>query len=359
MSERITFEEFSEGVTVAGAGGVGVSIMEPRVKYVRGQVSATPDEGFVACGDGREYCMLVTGATHAEKLDKLEQVFYRVRDAKWESGLITFDIDDTEGSGLEFEYTFQIPTVEPTAELFAARVTASEAFYASVRGYVSVARENLFEHPTVNGSPAGSFGDTYYAGSGFDSYAAADATSEYALWWPEYETFGGVFFALSSFRTGFSFYSEDDPSDASPSLYAIEASPEDGYSSCDAILDIHETVAFIDNDTSGDPLSPANDLYIRPLFRVRAPGFDLRNNSSNEFGDPLAAAGIDLVLELSDSKTLQCPLYYASSVFFIESVIASSDFVLKANKWWLYATKNGDPAWDETTGAPINGGPGA
>jgi hypothetical protein len=302
--------------------------------------------------------MLVTGATQAEKLDKLEQVFYRVRDARWTAGSFTFHINDTEGSGEEWDTIIEIPAVEPTERLLATRddVDFTEQ---TARGYVSFARDGFFNPPTLNGAPSGSFGETYTAaGEGYYDFSAADAASEYAIWWTPYQSATGDFSFLDPgvFRTGYFFYSNFATDMESPSLYVFtefsDANDEYPYFFCEALLHIHDTIAFVDNDESGDPFSPANDMYLRPEFSVE--GSTIRITTIAADLDP---AGCDLVLELSGDKTLRCPLYFGDSLFLVSS-FSGTDFVLTATKWWPYGA-SGDERWDSTTGEPINGGPGA
>ena len=358
MSERITFREKTEGVCVEGPaidydGPKPVSIMEPRVKYVRGQVTDTPDPGFVACGDGREYCMLVTGDTHAEKLDKLEQVFYRVRDTQWMAGIGEFEIYISEESN--WTTTIQPPLSDPTPQL-ASVFSSGGVSSSSRRGYLYRRGTSLYQHPSEQGAVAGAFGETYISGG-----SNADAESEYALWWRgPTNAFG---FLQRWFRTAFNFSSNYlvPPGDTDPGgyVFTVSHSGEDAPTqlNCGATLIIEDTVAFIDNDGSGDPLSPANDLYINLSFNTATSYGGETSVGIHSSSSGAVAAGIDLILEVSDGKTLRCPLYQASS-FGLDTFSGGTNFVLKATKYWPYATKDGSPAWDEDTGAPINGGPG-
>jgi hypothetical protein len=42
-----------------------------------------------------------------------------------------------------------------------------------------------------------------------------------------------------------------------------------------------------------------------------------------------------------------------------EIVVEDASCSIEVTEWWTYATKSGAPAWNATTGAPANGGPGA
>ena len=74
MGEKITFRRGrNTTVTVDGA----VSIVEPRVKFVRGWIDdgGSQPAGTVRCGDGELFCIEAT-------VDQMCEIFYRVRDAR-------------------------------------------------------------------------------------------------------------------------------------------------------------------------------------------------------------------------------------------------------------------------------------
>jgi len=124
-------------------------------------------------------------------------------------------------------------------------------------------------------------------------------------------------------------------------------------------------LAFIDETGSGDPYDPLNTLYMRLDFNmltalVVAPSisrgtFGLR---SRYYDDNQTAAGVNVVFKLAGGAEVSCPLYKHNSTYDSNLVFDSvSDIIIEATKWWPYATSTGDPAWDEDTGLPINGGP--
>jgi hypothetical protein len=74
------------------------------------------------------------------------------------------------------------------------------------------------------------------------------------------------------------------------------------------------------------------------------------------YEDSGAAVRLNMVSG-SPSARLCTPIAYGDTTD--GYVTTASDFVFEATEWWPYATTAGLPAWDTTTGLPLNGGPGA
>lgn len=376
MPERITFRGRGRGCAVEV--GDAVSIVEPRVKFLRGQItSGAPSEGFVACGDGTAYPMEVTA-------EQLAEIMYRVRDAQFTTGEvdILFSSDEPPEDPPEDNHnisTFTFGT--PPTNLYESDVFADFL----VRGYcTSVASTD----PTTDPDPMADygalyFGDHYELTDGFGEYIKVrEAVTEYALWAGVEEPIGtinngkfeqysenswGSYFlpepADMRFRTGFSYLGQD-------SLYSLLVGYPSGISDFDfaggstAYLNFSGEVAWVDVDASGDPFSSGNRLFIGMVFAQGNDPVILCTNTSEDLGTfsssyATAPLDIDFEMELADGVVVSCPLYwglvYDPGVD--SSVYSATNYRIKATKWWPYADKEGDPAWDEDTGLPINGGP--
>jgi hypothetical protein len=111
-------------------------------------------------------------------------------------------------------------------------------------------------------------------------------------------------------------------------------------------------VAYVGKD---QPLHPDSVLYVGVLVEMYSAGTGFFVGSIEGTGNE--TFGSDLEIQLSDAS-VSFPLYYNPN-FLITEATSARNFVLAAKKWWPYATSEGFPAWDENTGQPANGGPGA
>lgn len=93
--------------------------------------------------------------------------------------------------------------------------------------------------------------------------------------------------------------------------------------------------------------------------------FEFGSNPSGYGGD---ATFTDITVTLAgmNSGNVSIPMKYTSSLVSEiidykrdEVTISGVSIALTVVEWFPYATKAGDPAWNTTTGAPANGGPGA
>lgn len=166
---------------------------------------------------------------------------------------------------------------------------------------------------------------------------------------------GDYAYSEVTFRCGFHHIVAQDMR-GTPPRYGIYAHPTGYPETVDPTITsllFSGRVAWVDDDLSGNPFSGGNRLFVGMYFYLSpsASGINLSNRYAP--GDNIAA-GVNLVLQLADS-TVSCPLYqYATGL-----TTSGSDFVITAKEWWPYATSAGLPAWDTSTGLPVNDGPGA
>jgi len=134
----------------------------------------------------------------------------------------------------------------------------------------------------------------------------------------------------------------DDPTD-----------PKSGVDDCR--LEIEDMVAWLDDAESGNPFDAGNRRFLKLNF-IAWWGYSplITPILFTTLSDYSYAMGIDLELELSAGVNPSCPLYDN-----ISETYSGGNIVMEITEWWPYSTKSGDPAWDSTTGLPLNGGPGA
>lgn len=359
-----------------------------RFNLVKGQVSATPDDGYVSCGDGTAYPLLVT-------LDQLIEIIYRVRDAAWVSG--DFETGSYGSVGKVF-----VNSVPPTVALVDAQEWTTDFSDLSIRGYCSLITDNDLTPEEADpfpakASPSELLADVYSftlneAYTGADSVLSVrEATSEMALWlnaaattdhedigklWTGSLELNDLFGAAtvgdypSQQPTGFNVYTHqwrDNLGETSPQVYGVtgECGVWNGsgydYETGPSVssLNVGLKVAWVDTAASGNPFDPANQLFLQVDFAAQVIDLSIPYSycliSTNKAGltDPVDA-GVDLILELAGSIPVSCNIYYdkfyatASGFLSEPDELSGNDFIIAANKWWGY-----DGKFNTTTGARL------
>ena len=369
MGEKVTIRPRGRGCCVAD--GNAVSITEPRVKFVEGSLDGVIG---VKCGDGTRNSILVT-------VDQLSEIYYRVKDAEFTQGSFSWD---AFGDTAEISVTTGVP---PTALVTLVGDSAGD-HAVSARGFCAI--ENVVSpNEPLDEYGAGYFGATYYITNQWENLAVRDiGINERAMWangsntnpksdatygsfWSGSVLLGGAYVGyadlVAPFRTGFNQTFTDYF--AYPTVYGIwsDTSYFDSYS--ETSLNIGDKVVFIDTTGSGDPYDSGNSLYISiysDAWVGDGGGTGVLYLSSIEddsgfFPNTNMSAGINLTLELSNSVTVSCPLYFDEDIIpdgGFGYTIAGTDFIIEATEWWPYADNAGLPAWDSTTGLTVNGGAG-
>lgn len=270
----------------------GVFTPNLRVAFVEGQVSATPDPGFVACGDGLPYPLEITGADINEKLDRLAEIIYRVKDAWFIGGEITFTISGTPA-------TYSGPTSAP-----ANRYTYTSATEYQIRGY------------TVGGVDIGD--------------------NERDLWGNDYGPY-----------TAFRYDMLDE--------FGINAGDAAWFNpGSRSEVKLTGNVAIVRADPADGFFASTNRFFLQLEFYFYdfgVPGYGATTDitASGIFGDaPLFQQACNYEMQLSNCS-LTCPLYFAPL-----DDLGGSNFIHAAQEWWPYAKNSpSEPVWNSATGAKL------
>jgi hypothetical protein len=312
MSQRIAFRDRASGKSW------------PRIEFVKGWLTGgtDPEDGSEECGDGTFYPLKVTW-------DQLEEILYRVRDSWFISGRIKYSATEL----------VEIANPPPIGDNLSNYIDLGSGRFTSwIRGYST--SSNLVNHGGQ------SFGEPYDRnGTNF-----RDAIKEAGMW------------SMFAPRSGLDHFIGSRPiSDFTEGTYDLDGNYGAGgligtFGANQVSLSIFPGVAF----TGDDIRDTDGDFYLSCFFEIFG-NFDAANplksvSYDNDFEEFLVPADINLKIELSKTE-IEIPLYRSDN--FPTPDLSSEDFVIKAFEWWPYATTNGDPAWDSTTGEPINSGPGS
>lgn len=363
MSERISFRGRGRGLVVEDVDAV--SKVEPRVKFIKGWLTGgtDPADGSVECGEGTAYPMLVTPA-------QLFEIYCRVKDAEFTAGELTLtDVIPPDYASL---LVSSAPRPTKLAQFDAA---PNPDLKLSIRGYCAVTDDAAPSTPLPN-VPLNRFGAAYYATQFWGDFAVRDiGGKESAMWdtWnPAYQASIGEYFEfedlwatgivnpIKAFRTGFTQFFADQSTDALTTAYGLFEDFNGASTPTETGVHFGNNVAFIDNAGDGNPFNPSNEMWANFEF-LHFGSFDA---CTNKLGGTLTGTvigtGIRFVVVLSDGSEVSCPIYYGDGRLpVVGPTVTGTDFRLEAVEWWPYKTKAGLPAWDSTTGLPINGGPSA
>jgi hypothetical protein len=289
----------------------GVFTRNKRFEWVDGQVtSGTPDEGFVACGDGTAFPMEVT-------LDQVAEIFYRVKDAWFTGGSASWEVSGSP-------QTINAPTAAPTN-----RTLEIDGVTYQKRGY------------TILGAYPYN-GPIYNAGIG--NYYSDIADNENGLWkgaWNDP-------YHVDAFS-----YEQDDPN-------STQGGDSEwwGYTGLGVYAKVYrgKRVAVVKLDPADGLYTATNKFYLEIEMYWQDYGVVPFGGSTNiydgGFGDFSAYAVLicNYILRLA-SGDATCPIYFAASGSINET---GNDFIHEPQKWFPYAKDNpAEPVWDTTTGAKL------
>lgn len=312
--------------------GEKIHTYDSRITFVDGWLTGgtDPADGSVECGDGTAYPLEVT-------VDQLAEIFYRVRDAWFTSGRMNIDFGSGSEEWLSFygsPITTQLVNEENSGDNFSFRSYHTDG--------------------TLPTHLSSYFGIKYTVRA-TDYYDVSD--NELAMWLPyvsgEAPAFNGS--GSNDFKCGFTHYSEYVGITNTPSFYGIynPYAVSTSYEPANITVEITGKVAFLDDNGSGDPMDSGNKLYLGVELKGGIQSADVFSTDSDyDTISSMMYAGVDMVFKLSNSSP-SCPIYHTDNG---DSFPAGTNFTLEAKKWWEYADSNGDPAFDSTTGAPINEG---
>lgn len=361
MANRITLRGRGRGCAASdyNATRAAVSLIETRVKFIPGRVTGddTDDEDGVKCGDGTRFPMKVTQK-------QLAEIFYRVRDAWFTAG--SYDeqylnaIDPP--AALVFLDSIELP------------ITFDGLLYGWCRGYWICEGDEEGDGGFAVGANYDDLFDSSYDPMGAGITASMDigyvreANSEFSMWChvndddTTEEKAKGTETSVNKFRWGYQGITTSIVYYAFPwfdrpfgwsglNHYSIKllSGGDDDTSyygmnpSGTLVCQLTGRVAYLGNH----PFEEDAELYVELFMQLE---FAVETWSGKGYG----AAGIDFKIALSDS-VVSCPLYLQNA----GPAASGTDFILTAKKWWPYATTAVVDAWSETTGLPINDGPGA
>lgn len=325
MGKRVTFRRAREHF-LAPASATGRMWNWGRVKFVEKTAGEV--------GDGKAWPLLVT-------LPQLMEIIYRIKDSEF-SGAVT-----ETWSGIVNAIGF---SGTPTAELVSAAHTSEFYDWFVRRGYSAIDVTGAADFfGAAYSVDAGSLGGLAASGDYYDV-----GSDERALW------IGGTavkFNGASEWRTGFShaFIGDGSPPDLDPlpSHYLAYHQLDGVYFGAEASLVFNGQVAWVDVAESGNPLDPANELYLGLEFRASDVAYVGNYNFSTNSvsASSTVSTGVEFELELSNSVVLACPIYVYTAG---GGASYSGSIRCTATEWWPYATPVGLPAWDSDNGEAVN-----
>lgn len=354
--------------------GSGATYYEPRISYVRGEISDFVDvdepeaSRLAACGPGTFFPLEVTR-------QQLEEILYRARDSRFTAGKVTIEFegkdedDNTVPAFASATFSGAAPPT-PLVSMVGDNSGPSPGVY-QYRGYNQrdEAIPTGLEFLMSSSYSVDPFGD-----GPIECYDILDG--EYAMWripsftplppftWP-------ILFTPVSTGLSHNIQSQKDVLDPTlPSGWHaffwewdefVQGYDVQFFSDIELSLNFYRWVAFVDVANTGNPFSAGNRLFMSMEFTLRGEETPLllRSNYNDQFQSPPYAPAPDMNLVIAlESGDISVPLHSGvppSGTF----LTSSTDIRIEVTKWWPYKTTAGDPAWNATTGAPANGGPGA
>lgn len=283
-----------------------------RATFVKGEVTTgTPTDGFVACGDGTAFPMLVT-------LKQLEEIMYRVKDAWFTGGNIAW-----------------ISSSSVSDSVYASTTAPAHRSYIERGTFIFKNQRRGYSTDTINPF----VGPAYDRGDGNLAWDISD--SEYGMF-----TNSG-FGSFSPFE-----YGSFNQNDVSPG--------SDWWSrQYEVVVDISNRVAVVRVSPTDGFFAPTNKFYLELNFYISwgmGYGYVYGSTNASYFGDSSLLSNVcRYVIRLSPcdgSNDISCPFYFGPS----EEVSSptASDFIHKAKEWWPYAKDSPPtPVWSSTTGAKL------
>lgn len=348
MPDSIFMHELLPGVCVEDA--IGVSIAEPRVKFVKGWLTggSDPSDGSVECGDGTAYPLEVT-------LPQLWEIFYRVKDAWFTGGSISIATGD--------------PLLEPT---FSASLNApsaaptNRASYSAElrRGYTTITESGSAVIPDIYD---GYFGEEYDAGSGamyrdiagFEKAMWAEGEDDVTL--PYWDTTSGGGFLTIAFSFEHVAGSVGESEGFHVTL-AFDPAPPTYLNDASAFVKFNGAVAVIRENEGDSFLASTNRFFVGVEFFAQdgAENFGVFQVSTNldslsGTGEPVERSSEDseyvqYAIHLSGEVVVSCPVYVYYGDDTTYPYPYGEDFTHVVQEWWPYATPG--PTWNHLTGEP-------
>jgi len=293
-----------------------VTTLDLRFEFVNGWLTGgtDPADGSVECGDGTAFPMEVT-------LDQVAEIFYRVKDAWFTGGGVSWEFSESTVS-------ISAPTAAPTNR----RLDVSASTYQQ-RGYCKLGGDDY------NGA-------TYDAGIG--NYYSDIADNENGMWKDAWNDPDNV--------DAFS-YEQDD-------LNSIQGGDPEWWGDTGVGIGVYAKV-YRGKRVAVVKADPADGLYALTnqfFLEIEMYWFDYGvvpfggstniYNSQGGFGDFSSRAVLisNYILRLATGDAT-CPVYFDALGSTNET---GTDFIHEPQVWWPYAKDNPAVAvWDSATGLPL------
>jgi hypothetical protein len=263
-------------------------------------------------------------------VDQVAEIYYRVRNAKFTQGDFDF------GFGLTFAVK-NASSVPSSATPFEENASPGVIVW---RGYGNIRSD-------TGGVDVPAYGQQFFSGettSGTHHWRASLDDELVVFYVPvggynmDYPDF--IYPVSNSLPTGFSFAGVGSGGWGSVNAFGALY---DGQT----FVRFSGEVAWVDSNSSGDPLDPLNSRYIGVSFFASLFSFTFVFTDQVLYGAGLDT-GAKFILELSGGVQLLCPIYSDDT-----AVSTPSDVILKAIEWWPYAFDYTDPVTGDVTSEPV------
>ncbi len=305
---------------------VGVFTDDTRVRFVEKDISE--------CGDGTARPLEVTGASLGDKLDKIAEIFHRVKDAYFTAGSIDYSSVNVR--------VYAATSAPATRALKGLNSSYQE------RGYTTLVTDGLSTIPPEN---IQYLGEEYIDGFGAAHRDIADNEIGIHLGrgggFPQWNlSFGAVVTAFSYSNDGFElapsalwFYSDTIPSGSS-------------YNIASGLVGLGSQIAYVLANPADTMFSPNTRFFLTLDFTVREGGYALYASTlKTDVESPVCNYVMRLAAD--GSRDLSCPMYpdlystYGGSA-------SGSDFIHSATEWFPYAKGSPPTAvWDVDDGSKL------
>jgi len=347
MGSRVTFR----GRDARGVAKVSRTYYEPELVFVK----FTPEEleENESVGNGTQYCMKVTRR-------QLEALLYRVKETAFDPFFINTHYDSGY-STTTLDFTHPGDIANP-ANRYAAVSDGVFDCYVDRRGWVA-AFATADELVAALGANATYFSEPYEPA--FEVYA--DMVDEFGRF-----AYGNGQTALGSFfppapTSGKSFVTSvflhpDPPSIGVPYSYFKEVDNTSGtiyaegyiYAELWALIGAAYTsyteCAFVDHAGNGDPLDPANELWLEADIAAYADATSGAVSLKDYTVTPIPVG--EYTFDFGAGSGLEpviVQLYSPSDNFIVSGPIFITH---RATEWWPYAKPDGTDQWDTINGKP-------
>lgn len=297
-----------------------------RVEFVKGWETGGTDNGGPECGPGKAYPLEVT-------LEQLAEIVYRVRDAWFTSGTVTYDNFGTPDT---------ISIANPPA------VGDARVYSETLTGSTTINARGLFAEAAAVGAAFTDYFETTYTPTHSAPAVRDVSDDERAIWLFDPLVTAGTnalegqdFSDPIEWGTGFAHYLYNN---GDPTVLGEYGFNDPSIAFTPSLrLSTPLGVAWFGGEVITDP---ATRLFLKISLQIYS--------ATNEAVSTIDTGGTEsgqLTIQLS-GEPISCPLYITSWGASISATV-TADFVITATEWWPYSAGNPPaPVWDSTDGSP-------